>query len=83
MYIMVVVVLNQGTVGCCRLPIGSQVAAGLTPRSQASSRGETKDLSLFSSRDGYFLEPTVLAPVPRSLVGYSPWGRKELDMLPH
>ena len=28
------------------------------PRSQASSRGETKDFSLFSSRDGYFLEPT-------------------------
>ena len=29
-----------------------------SPRSQASSRGETKDFSLFSSRDGYFLEPT-------------------------
>ena len=28
------------------------------PRGQASSRGETKDFSLFSSRDGYFLEPT-------------------------
>ena len=30
-----------------------------SPRSQASSRGETKDLSLFSSRDAYFLAPVL------------------------
>ena len=44
-----------------------------SPRSQASSRGETKDFSLFSSRDGYFLEPTEwTTPYPTGLHGKSP-----------
>ena len=49
---------------------GSRVAFQTHPRSQASSRGEAKDSTLFSSRDRYLLEPTEWSLLCRRALVY-------------
>ena len=55
------------------------VAFQTHPGSQASSRGEEKDCTLLSSRDGYFLEPTEWPKVVKPTVEF---GERTQDCSP-
>ena len=48
----------------------AMTAKGTHPGSQASSRGEAKDSTLFSSRDRYLLEPTEWSLLCRRALVY-------------
>ena len=68
---------NRPHLGLCpgpKFPLqgrqGSRVAFQTHPRSQASSRGEAKDSTLFSSRDRYLLEPTEWSLLCRRALVY-------------